>query len=223
MVMRVEHIGDATLYLGDCRDILPLIERADALVTDPPYGYGKPTGTIGSQSTKRDYLSFDDTPENVRQVCVPAVILSLEKTGGRGAVTTGNRCAFYYPIPEAMGCFFQPAATGMCTWGRSTSQPILFYGKDPRLGKTIDRTSRQMTEPSSYPAHPCAKPLEAWSWIVWKLSLENEIVLDPFMGSGTTGVCCANLGRKFIGIESEPAYFDMADQWGNINQVELAA
>lgn len=203
-------IGRATLYLGDCRDILPTLGKVDAVVTDPPYGYGKPSGTIGKNSTKRDYLSFEDTPENVREICVPAFVLALKKAGGRGALTPGNRCAFYYPIPDAMGAFFQPASTGMCRWGRSTSQPILFYGRDPMLGKTIDRTSIQLTEKSSCGDHPCAKPIKAWSWLTCKLAMEGETVLDPFMGSGTTGVAAVQMGRDFIGIESEPKYFDIA-------------
>ena len=203
-------IGNATLYLGDCRDILPTLGRVDAVVTDPPYGYGKPTGTIGTKSTKRLYDVFDDTPENVKNNCVPAFVAALELAGGRGAITPGNRCAFYYPEPEVMGCFFQPAATGMCRWGRSTSQPIFYYGNDPRIGKTIDRTSYQLTEKASTDKHPCAKPLKAWTWLTWKLALEGETILDPFMGSGTTGVCAHANGQNFIGIEISEAYFDLA-------------
>ncbi|MES2782610.1 MAG: DNA methyltransferase [Pseudomonadota bacterium] len=207
---RVEVIGNATLYLGDAREVLPTLDRVDALVTDPPYGYGQPTGGIGAQSTKRLYDEFIDSPENVKETCVPAVVLALELAGGRGAITPGNRCTFYYPEPEAMGCFFQPAATGMCRWGRSTSQPILYYGRDPRLGKTIDRTSFQLTEKASTDEHPCAKPLKAWTWLTWKMALEGETVLDPFMGSGTTGIAAHTNRQKFVGIEISPAYFDLA-------------
>ena len=203
-------IGNATLYLGDCRDILPTLGKVDAVVTDLPYGYGKPSGTIGMASTKRLYDRFDDTPENVRENCIPSFVAALKLAGGRGAVTPGNRCAFYYPEPEAIGCFYQPAATGMCRWGRSTSQPILFYGNDPRLGKTIDRTSFQLTEKASTDEHPCAKPLKAWTWLTWKLALEGETVLDPFMGSGTTGIAAHANGQRFVGIEISPAYFDLA-------------
>jgi hypothetical protein len=179
-------------------------------VTDPPYGYGQPTGAIGAKSTKRLYDEFLDTPENVKETCVPAVVSALALAGGRGALTPGNRCLFYYPEPEAIGCFFQPAATGMCRWGRSTSQPILYYGRDPRLGKTIDRTSIQLTEKASTALHPCAKPLKAWTWLTWKLALNDETVLDPFMGSGTTGIAAHINGQRFIGIEKSPAYFDIA-------------
>lgn len=204
-----EIIGDSVLYLGDCRDILPSL-IADSVVTDPPYGYGIPTGTIGKNSVKRNYDVFNDTPENVENMCIPAVILALSITNGRGIITPGNRMAFKYPIPDAMGSFFQPAATGMCKWGRSTSQPILYYGNDPRAGKTIDRTSYQLTEPASTNEHPCAKPLKAWTWITWKSALEGETVLDPFMGSGTTGICAHINKQKFIGIEISENYFHLA-------------
>ncbi len=203
-------IGNATLYLGDCRDILPTLGKVDAVVTDPPYGYGKPTGTIGLSSTKRDYDIFDDTPENVKTICVPAFKSALAIAGGRGILTPGNRCAFFYPESDALGAFYQPAATGMCRWGRSTSQPILYYGDDPRLGKTIDRTSYQLTEKASTNEHPCAKPLKAWTWLTFKAALTGETVLDPFMGSGTTGIACHTNGQSFIGIEISPKYFDIA-------------
>lgn len=203
-------IGNAELYLGDCRDILPTLGKVDAVVTDPPYGLGKPSGTIGSKSTKRDYNSFDDSPENVKAQCIPAFIEALNLADGRGVVTPGSKCAFYYPAPEAIGCFFQPASVGMCRWGRTTSQPILYYGNDPRIGLTINNTSYQLTEKASTNLHPCAKPLKAWTWLTWKMALVGETVLDPFMGSGTTGIATHTNGQRFIGIEIDPRYFDIA-------------
>ena len=102
----------------------------------------------------------------------------------------------------------------MGRWGFSCSQPILFYGKDPYLehGQGSRANSLGQTYPNDANAtgHPCAKPLPQMMWLVNRASWRDEIVLDPFMGSGTTGVACANLGRKFIGIEIEPKYFDIA-------------
>lgn len=207
--MREEIIGDCRLILGDCRDVLPTLGKVDAVVTDPPYGYGAPSGTLGKQSRKRDYISFEDNPENVKSL-VPAFALALSLAGGRGICTPGNACFMFYPKPDVVGCFYQPAATGMCTWGRSTSQLIFYYGKDPRAGKTIQPVSYQLTEISEDNGHPCAKPIKAWTRMVTRASVEGETILDPFMGSGTTGVACVNLGRKFIGIEREERYFDIA-------------
>jgi site-specific DNA-methyltransferase (adenine-specific) len=98
----------------------------------------------------------------------------------------------------------------MSPWGFAGYNPVLFYGKDPRDGKGQSSVMTTLTGRPSDDRHPCAKPLGAMVWMVMKASLEGEMVLDPFMGSGTTGVACARLGRKFIGIEIEERYFDIA-------------
>ena len=67
-----------------------------------------------------------------------------------------------------------------------------------------------MTHSDRESEHPCAKPLHEWTRLVDAITLPQNLVLDPFMGSGTTGVACMNLKRKFIGIEIEPKYFDIA-------------
>lgn len=99
---------------------------------------------------------------------------------------------------------------------RNTRAPLGFlhtlYGKPYWLGKTLKSCHHQLTNSSDIKNidHPCPKPLAAWQWLVDYVAAPHDIVLDPFMGSGTTGVACHNLGRKFIGIEIEPKYFDMA-------------
>ena len=95
-------------------------------------------------------------------------------------------------------------------WGFTGLTAILYYGKDYRAGKGALPSSIKVTEAAEKCGHPCPKPIRAWSWLVGKLSQEGETILDPFMGSGTTGVACVKLGRKFIGIEIEPKYFDIA-------------
>lgn len=202
-------IGNCTLYLGDCRDILSTLGMVDAVVTDPPYGLGKKSGTIGAKRGKNLYVNSDDDPSVITEVVVPVINQCL-KISTRMAITPGPRAMMKYPEPTDIGIYYQPASCGMSKWGRATWQPILFYGDDPRLGKTIDMLHYVNTEPPSNFAHPCAKPQRAWQWLVRKASLDNELILDPFMGSGTTGVACVKLGRKFIGIELEPKYFDIA-------------
>lgn len=204
-------IGDCTLYLGDSRDILPTLGKIDAIVTDPPYGLGKPSGTISKgRAHKRAYLSFEDTEDYLTATCVPIVVASLALAEGRGVITPGGAHAWKYPPPKSLGGFYQPAACGMCHWGRLTFQPILFYGRDPMVGKTIKNITYVLTEKSSCKEHPCAKPQKAWDWVVERASMAGETVLDPFMGSGTTGVSCVTLGRKFIGIELEEKFFDLS-------------
>lgn len=207
--MRKEVIGDCTLYLGDCRRIMPIIGMVDVVVTDPPYGIGKKRGTIGKSRAKNEYDVFDDTPENVENIIIPNVKYALSQCK-RAAITSGPKMMMKYPEPQDIGMFYQPASCGMSYWGRTTWQPILFYGRDPRIGKTIDNLHYVMTEKSSCNEHPCAKPQKAWDWLVNKASLDGEIVMDPFMGSGTTGVSCVKMGRKFVGIEISEYYFDLA-------------
>ncbi|MFA7238973.1 MAG: DNA methyltransferase [Sulfuricellaceae bacterium] len=204
--MRTEVIGGCTLYLGDCYDMEIF---ADSLITDPPYGLGQKTGTIGVSRKKNAYDEHDDTMFNVRSKIIPAIAKFLGTTK-RAAITPGPKAMMFYPEPKDVGIFFQPAACGMSFWGRTTWQPILFYGDDPRLGKTIDHLHRQVTEKASTDEHPCAKPQAAWDWLVNKASLEGDTVLDPFMGSGTGGVSCVKLGRKFIGVEKSMKYFDLS-------------
>jgi site-specific DNA-methyltransferase (adenine-specific)/modification methylase len=190
-------IGDAELYLGDCLEILPTLGPVDAVVTDPMYGVGL------------EYAEIDDTEENVRAVMVPAIEMCIARFG-RVVVTPGTRCMWLYPRPDETGAVYFPAGAGFSRWGFTCFQPILYYGKDPHPSNNKKPNSIQCTEMSEKNGHPCPKPEKWMAWMVNRASLPGECVLDPFMGSGTTGVACARLGRKFIGIEIEPKYFDIA-------------
>lgn len=202
-------IGNATLYLGDCRDILQRLPKVDAVVTDPPYGIGKRSGTISKERNKNNYVSYEDSLENVISEIIPRLTAYLE-IAGRGIVTPGGKAVFYYPPATDIGMAYQPAAVGMTHWGRTTCQPILFYGKDPRCGKTIQPIHCVVTEAPEKCDHPCPKPTGFMKWLVNRASLTGEVIVDPFMGSGTTGVAAVQMGRKFVGIEREPKYFDIA-------------
>lgn len=205
--MRTEQIGNATLYLGDCRDVSLDTGRL-VPVFDPPYGVGEVTGgTING--AKVQYASFADTREELAQLARD-YICPLVRSTLRAAFTPGRANSHLYPEAEDEGAFFQPAAVSMSKWGRGTYQPILFYGRDPRIGKTIQPLHCTVTEPAEKNGHPCPKPINAWTWLVNRAALPGETVFDPFMGSGTTGVSCARLGLDFIGIEREPTYFEIA-------------
>jgi len=208
--VRKEIIGDCTLYLGDSLDIVSGLSGFDVLITDPPYGVNGGSGTIGKASKKTKYdADFPDTPEYIEKVCSQVVRLCIDKCG-RAAVTTGTRNMFKYPEPTDIGGFTNPAGSGLSHWGMVTFQPILFYGRDPRVGKTISPMTHPLYSGRQDIDHPCPKPLKEWTWLVHKASLAGETVIDPFMGSGTTGVSCVKLGRKFIGIELDEKYFDLA-------------
>lgn len=211
--LRIERIETATLYLANCFDVLQQLGGADVLVTDPPYGMGGGSGTVGkSRAHKHSYLSFEDTAENVQKNVIPAISEALAVCGGRGVVTPGPKMMTFYPQPSAFGALYQPATCSLNVWGRASSQPIYYYGRPPRIGKDIGDTTYRIDDARSEGAegHPCPKPLSVMKQLVLLASNEGDTVLDPFMGSGTTGVACAKLGRKFIGIEVEPVYFDIA-------------
>ncbi len=208
-------IGNATLYLGDCLEILPTLGKVDAVITDPPYGVLLGEAGTGQERERGQtgYASFADTPDYIRSVAVPACEMALS-IAARGLITPGNKNGFLYPQPDDIGVWWNPAGTGRGRWGFLLAHLILYYGKDPNGGQRA--TASSVTKLASSVSdlknveHPCPKPEAFMNWCVGKASLHGETVLDPFMGSGTTGVACMNLGRKFIGIEIEPKYFDIA-------------
>ena len=208
---RVEQIGDCQLILADMREVLPTLGYVDTVITDLPYGIEKTAGgSINTPKNKGGYTaSFSDTQEELAELA-KTVCDFIASRQLRAAITPGRTNMWHYSPSRDVGMFYQPAATSMSFWGRATWQPILFYGKDPYIGKTIHPLHYTLTEAPERNGHPCPKPINAWTWLVKRATLQTDIILDPFMGSGTTGVACAKLGRKFIGIEIDLGYFEIA-------------
>lgn len=204
--------GKAILYCRDCLEVLPTLGKVDCVITDPPWGIGKGSGTTSLERGKALYESaaFEDCEQHVLDVCVPAFVSALALADGRGLITPGIRCMWLYPRPRHVGGFYQPAAVGMSPWGFAGFNPVLFYGKDPRDGKGQSSVMTTLTARPSNDEHPCAKPDKAMDWMVQKGALQGHTILDPFMGSGTTGVAALRHGCNFIGIEIEPKYFEIA-------------
>jgi len=196
------------LYLGDCLDVLPHLPKVDAAVTDPPYGVGFcGKNTKHTQRDSGGYVGGDDAEIG------PKVVSECLVIADRSIVTPGVRCAFDYPKPDEIGGVYCPSGAGLGRWGFIGIHPILYYGKCPylkhRMGHRPNSFSSFHTQEPN--GHPCPKPVEWMTWMVEKASpFPGETILDPFMGSGTTGVACVKLGRKFIGIEKEESYFDIA-------------
>jgi site-specific DNA-methyltransferase (adenine-specific) len=215
---RVEQIAEGvTLYLGDCREIMRGALAIDVLITDPPYGVNLGTH-LASKDRRADrvlvkdgYASYDDTPENYRAVVVPAIDAALKITkDGRGLVFGVPPAIWQLPAPTAMGGVYLPAACGRNTWGFSSFVHALLYGRAPNLHLGAKHTAIESTEAAEKNGHPCPKPL---SWMMWAVALAStpaETVFDPFMGSGTTGAAAVQLGRRFVGVELEPTYFDLS-------------
>jgi site-specific DNA-methyltransferase (adenine-specific) len=206
-VMREEIIGDCRLILGDCLEIVPTLGKVDAVITDPPYGVsfkGK-TENDGRKSTGA-YASFaDDDPSYIIERAAAALAIA-----DRGAITPGTRIMQQYPEWQDTGVFFVPGGVGMGRWGFCCSHPIIYYGSRPKRPGMWPTSFYDAKPMPSDTGHPTAKPIEWMKRLVALASVPAETILDPFMGSGTTGVACVNLGRKFIGIEIEPRYFDIA-------------
>ena len=188
-------IGDAVLYRADCMEILPTLGKVDAVITDPPYGIGQDGGaqrTRGSKRTNGDSLGWDSSRPD------PAVFSLMEAAGDVRIYWGGNY--FADVLPPSMGWLYWEKrmggdfADGELAW---TSQ---------------DRALRQFSwfRKNKGDEHPTQKPVELMRWCIEFCKNAPRTILDPFMGSGTTGVAALQLGRKFIGIERDPKYFDIA-------------
>ncbi len=218
--MKPEIIGDATLYLGDCLEILPTLDKVDAVVTDPPYGV-KFKGRAGvHEEITNDHKGFNVSP-------YIAVALKVLRRG-RHIYVFGPLDISKLPLCSAAEIIWDKENFGLgdltLPWGPS-HEKITFavyetskVNREKGFGKLSARLRRgsviRCLRPHSVRAnvHPTEKPVEVIQQLVESSSIIGETILDPFMGSGTTGVVCAKLGRKFIGIEIEPKYFDIACQ-----------
>ena len=207
MTIRVETTEHCTLYLGDCLDVLPTLGKVDAVVTDPPYGVGL-TARVTKHTTREATTKYDDGDEAFGLVLerVRAVVA----LGVPTAITPGTRRVISYPEPNDIGCVYFPNGAGRSRWGFNQFQPVLYYGKNP-TGFRIPSSRSETHWFSRDVDHPCPKPIQWMEWLVMKCSAnEGETILDPFMGSGTTGLACIKRGRHFIGIEKEPEFFELA-------------
>jgi DNA modification methylase len=163
--------------------------------------------------THAGYASFADTYEHFVSEIVPRINLALDLST-RGLIWTGPHI-HEQRKPDAIGGVYCPAGSGRHVWGWKQFLPVLLYGKSPTLIKGLGATCPTAIESSEMPTaesreHPVPKPVGYMTWSVKLASEPGETILDPFMGSGTTGVAAVKLGRKFIGIEIEPKYFDIA-------------
>jgi site-specific DNA-methyltransferase (adenine-specific) len=204
---RVETIGDCQLWLGDCREILPTVPRVDAVVTDPPYGMGWNTDSTrfsGGQrvdrgegrsdwgAIKQDAEPFDPLPwlqfDHV-------VMWGANHYAAR--LPIGTTLVWLKKAPHLFETFLSDAEIG---WQKGGHGVYCHFEQFPPPSR--------MAEHDGTVAHPTQKPIGLMSWCIERTRAAT--ILDPFMGSGTTGVAAVKLGRKFIGIEIEPKYFDIA-------------
>ena len=189
-------IGDCRLYLGDCRDILPTLQKVDCVLTDPPYGIADKWA--GQQKGKNGESRLWDGDNEWDSETCPDLLSAAMALANRSIVWGGN----YYPLPPSRGYL---------VWDKmqefSNADSELAWCSWDQTPRTFRYARAQLA--SEGKEHPTQKPLPLMLWCLNFLP-KAQSILDAFMGSGTTGVAAVQMGRKCIGIEREPKYFDIA-------------
>lgn len=195
--MRKEVIGNATLYLGDCMDVLPTLPKVDACITDPPYGinFANESKHVGGGWGKFETSSWDkDRPQR------EAIDCCLQ--AGRIVVIWGGNYFTDWLPPSMQWLSWDKGQDGF-----SLSDFELAWTNQNKAARRINYPRALALK--DVKQHPTQKPLAVMRWCIEQAGMPQTI-LDPFMGSGTTGVAAVQMGRQFIGIEREPKYFDIA-------------
>jgi site-specific DNA-methyltransferase (adenine-specific) len=204
--------GGVAIYHGRAEDVLPTLPAVNVVLTDPPYGVGLGTKKRAEKMSKHadgGYLGFDDSPEYVTSVVVP-IIETCRSIAERVVLTPGLRCLFHYPEPDALWSIYYPNGAGVGRWRSFTCwQPILCYGSTPRIRGCFPDTF-VATEQAEANGHPCPKPIGVWRRLMARTTLPGDLILDPFLGSGTTARAAIDLGRRCIGIDSDERSCEIA-------------
>ena len=188
---RKEKIGECTLYLGDCMEVMPSLKDMDAVVTDPPYGIGSRMvgGTWGAAGNYAKMKEWDLQINQAAFDYIYALEIPIICWGGN-----------YYKVPPSR-CWL--------VWAKRDNMPTM---SDFELAWTnLDRNSKEFYHRRSgfERHHQTAKPVPLMQWCLTFVP-DAKAILDPFMGSGTTLVACAMMGRSGVGIERDPEYFEIA-------------
>lgn len=213
-------IGDCTLYLGDCRAVLPSIDAVDCVVTDPPYLL-----TSGGNGDYADWQLAKDYDNSGKIVeCdldwpdFMPLIFSALKDGSHCYTMCNNRhVQAMLNSAEASGLKFH----NLLAWDKKSCTPNRYYMKNMEFtGFFYKKSSKYLNDCGSqqlmacqqenYGGHPTTKPVALMSYYVKNSTQRGETVLDPFMGVASTGVACAKLGRSFVGVEINEKYFDLS-------------
>lgn len=208
---RIERMGNAVLLLGDCLEILPTLPKVDAVITDPPYGIGFKYGDEYRDAGGNDYtdllmglrgypLALLQYPEEMMRYIVP--VLGAPDECLAWVYPSNLRRQFrlwgIWKLNIDFGRVKQAAKNPESAKVKSLMVDSYDWWEQPQVKNVSDEKVN----------HPCQIPVSMVERII-KLT-DAGSVIDPFLGSGTTAIACMNLGRKFIGIEIEPKYFDIA-------------
>jgi DNA modification methylase len=187
----IETIGNATLYLGDCAEILPTLNKVDAVITDPPYGISITKSNRLSKSRGFKDTGWDNQPPS------KYLIDSVIKKGKQAILWGGN----YFDLPPTR-CFL---AWDKQNEGRDFADLEMAWTNLDKVARIFRMRPMNM---DGGKVHPTQKPIALMEWCIDKI--DGDIILDPFMGSGSTGVACAKMGKTFIGIERDEQFFEIA-------------
>lgn len=201
--MREEVIGECTLYLADCREVLPTLPKVDAVLTDPPYGIGEAAGknkSRGNMAVAKDY--GNDEWDNQ---AISADLLHMVMTAGRYNIIFGGN---YYPMP-ATSCWL---VWDKLNGDNDFADCELAWTNLPKAVRRIRYLWKGMLRANGEERgdHPTQKPVGVMAWALNQLPPGTKTIIDPFMGSGTTGVACVAAEMAFTGIEREERYYDAA-------------
>lgn len=211
---RKEVIGDATLYLGDCLEILPTLPKVDAVITDPPYVFGLGSLSAGKSTGFGDIMNQSVFMEKLVNVCRSAMIAD-------GAMWVFMNWRGLPVLMKGVSAA-QASIDSLLVWDKQWIGPggnvglrpsyelcaLIAFGDFALPNRGLPDIWRHQWSSQKPNGHPAEKPESLLIELVKETP--GKIIADPFMGSGTTGVACANLGRKFIGVEIESKYFDIA-------------
>ena len=196
------------IYHGDCREVLPTLQ-ADVVITDPPYGLGFP------------YLSYDDSRDALRSL-ITTTVPTMRSIAQRTVILCGPTQIGLYPEPDWVSCVTWNTTGSFGRYGYSQWTPVLCYGADIGgfgsvngiLKGDVIRISGGagvgFQRSNDEKQHTCPKPLNLMQIVVGRFTLPGDVILDPFMGSGTTLRAAKDLGRRAIGIEIEEKYVEIA-------------
>ncbi len=224
MSHRVEHLADGvTLYLGDCREVLPALGKVDAIVTDPPYelssaGPGS-NHCFGDSLGKFDSIAYKSIVSGFDHEAVFGMLEAICRPFNLFCFCSNKQISAQMAYHEARG-----RSTNLLVWHKSNAVPFAngvwrgdieycIHAKDS--GAVFVGNAQEKKKVSEFPlviddAHPTVKPLQLIRKYVRICSHPGQTILDPYCGSGTTGIACVQEGRGFIGVEIDPAHYETA-------------
>ena len=203
---RVEHIGRATHYLGDCRDVLPTLGKVDAVVTDPPYGIEADEGAAaGGTDGSGRYIRRPKRYEGGWDTERPTDFAPIIAAGKVAMIWGGNY--FADQLPQGGRWLFWDKLNSMPSYSDGEIAWTNIKGVAVKKFTRCNNGLASMRDGDRW--HPTQKPVDLMKWCL-SFVPDARTILDPFMGSGTTGVAAVQMQRDFIGIEREPSYFDIA-------------